>query len=146
MRYAGWNEKRGTVSAYAVSPDGIITNTEVAIGENGDPVDSCGLPLRDDGVTEQLIGWRYDQCHSFEGGRLLVPLMTPLDARKWLGLSVNEMAGLMGVHRQTWVKWERGERVPDNAAVRLMQLLCWLRKEHPDTFKQGREYLCSRCY
>ena len=67
--------------------------------------------------------------------------MTSFEARKSLGLFVNEMAGLMGVHRQTWVKWERGERVPDNAAVRLMQLLCWLREEHPEIFTQWRDYL-----
>ncbi len=52
--------------------------------------------------------------------------MTPVEARQKLGLSRAEMARAMGVHRETWAKWERGEREPDSAAVRLMELLCWL--------------------
>ena len=52
--------------------------------------------------------------------------MTPAEARQALGISVEEMARAMGVHRKTWVKWELGERKPDNAALQLMQLLCWL--------------------
>lgn len=52
--------------------------------------------------------------------------MTPAEARQQLGLSQHEMARAMNVHYMTWRKWERGERRPDNAAVRLMELLCWL--------------------
>lgn len=47
----------------------------------------------------------------------------PKEARLRLGLSPNAMAAAMGVHRQTWVKWERGERTPDNAALRLIEAL-----------------------
>jgi DNA-binding transcriptional regulator YiaG len=62
--------------------------------------------------------------------------MTPTDARRKLGLSVEEMALAMGVHRQTLVKWERGEREPDNAAKRLMELLCWLHDNRGPTLAQ----------
>lgn len=62
--------------------------------------------------------------------------MTPAEARQTLGLSIEEMARAMGVHRQTLVKWERGERKPDNAAEQLMRLLLWLREERPKTLSQ----------
>lgn len=52
------------------------------------------------------------------------------EARCKLGLTPNEMAEAMGVHRQTLVKWERGERTPDNAALRLIQALQFM-------FEQG---------
>lgn len=45
------------------------------------------------------------------------------EARLRLGLSQQAMSTAMGVHRQTWVKWERGERTPDNAALRLIEAL-----------------------
>lgn len=54
--------------------------------------------------------------------------MTPAEARQKLGLSRQEMARAMGVHRETWAKWERGERRPDNASTQLMRLLCWLHR------------------
>lgn len=62
--------------------------------------------------------------------------MTPSEARQKLGLSIEEMARAMGVHRQTWVKWERGERRPDNAAVQLMHLLSWLHEKHGEALVQ----------
>ncbi len=62
-------------------------------------------------------------------------LVTPQTIRQTLDLSIDEMAQVMGVHRQTWLKWERGERRPDNAAVRLMEILSFLHKEHPNIFK-----------
>ena len=48
------------------------------------------------------------------------------EARLRLGLNQKQMASAMGIHRQTWIKWERGERKPNNAAIRLMELLLWL--------------------
>lgn len=45
------------------------------------------------------------------------------EARLRLGLSQQAMSAAMNVHRQTWVKWERGERIPDNAALRLIEAL-----------------------
>jgi DNA-binding transcriptional regulator YiaG len=42
----------------------------------------------------------------------------------------------MGVHRETWAKWERGERRPDNAATQLMRLLCWLREKRGPALTQ----------
>ena len=50
----------------------------------------------------------------------------PKGTRLKLGLNQQEMADLMGVHRQTWVKWERDERRPDRAAQRLLTILTWL--------------------
>lgn len=45
------------------------------------------------------------------------------ESRLRLGLSQQAMSAAMGIHRQTWVKWERGERTPDNAALRLIEAL-----------------------
>ena len=53
-------------------------------------------------------------------------MFDPKEARLRLGLSINDMARACGVHRQTWVKWERGERTPDAAALRLLDVLIWL--------------------
>ncbi|MGW8177545.1 MAG: helix-turn-helix domain-containing protein [bacterium] len=33
--------------------------------------------------------------------------MKPVEARQKLGLSIEEMAQVMGVHRQTWAKWRK---------------------------------------
>ncbi len=52
--------------------------------------------------------------------------INPKQARLKLGLNQKEMAAAMGVHRQTWVKWERGERPPGSAAIRLIDTLLWL--------------------
>lgn len=57
--------------------------------------------------------------------------MTPAEARQKLGLSQQEMAQSMNVHYMTWRKWEREERKPDNAAVKLMRVLVWLHEQHP---------------
>ena len=62
--------------------------------------------------------------------------MTPAEARQTLGLSREEMARAMGVHRETWAKWERGERRPDNAAAQLMRLLCWLHEKRGPALAQ----------
>jgi DNA-binding transcriptional regulator YiaG len=48
------------------------------------------------------------------------------EVRNKIGLTQQAMADLMGVHKQTWIKWERLERKPDMAAVRLMAVLSWL--------------------
>jgi len=36
------------------------------------------------------------------------------------------MARLLGVHRQTWVKWERGEQSPPAVAVTAIRMLVFL--------------------
>ena len=59
--------------------------------------------------------------------------LTPKQVRESIGLSINEIARAMGVHRQTWIKWERGERKPDNAAAQFMGLLCWLHDNRGQT-------------
>jgi DNA-binding transcriptional regulator YiaG len=53
----------------------------------------------------------------------------PKKIREELGLTQLQMSELMGIHRQTWIKWERGERKPGRAALRLMAVLLWLCKE-----------------
>jgi DNA-binding transcriptional regulator YiaG len=62
--------------------------------------------------------------------------MTPAEARQNLGLSREEMAAAMGVHYETWAKWERGQRQPDRAAVRLMEMMCWLHEHRAPTLAQ----------
>ncbi|MBA1447058.1 MAG: helix-turn-helix domain-containing protein [Gammaproteobacteria bacterium] len=63
--------------------------------------------------------------------------MTPVETRQKLGLSQKEMASAMGVHVMTLSKWERGERKPDNAALKLMSLLVWLHDRYPRIYAQG---------
>lgn len=53
------------------------------------------------------------------------------EARNTLGLDIDEMATAMGIHRNTWGKWVKGERRPDNAAVQLVRYLLWLHGHHP---------------
>lgn len=53
--------------------------------------------------------------------------MTPSEARIDLGLSIAEMARTLRIHRQTWVKWERGEQHPPAVAVTAMRLLWFLK-------------------
>jgi len=53
-------------------------------------------------------------------------IINPKKARLRLGLSINDMSDACGVHRQTWVKWERGEREPGAAVGRLINILLWL--------------------
>ena len=52
--------------------------------------------------------------------------MTPAEARQDLGLSIAEMARTLGIHRQTWVKWERGEQSPPAVALTAIRLLWFL--------------------
>ena len=54
--------------------------------------------------------------------------MTPRDARRQLGLSVNAFAAALGVAPQTVQRWERdsarvSHRVPGAATVRLIETL-----------------------
>ena len=52
--------------------------------------------------------------------------INPKNARLTLGLNQTEMAKAMGVHRGTWLKWERGEQDISAAPYRLMlSLLLW---------------------
>jgi DNA-binding transcriptional regulator YiaG len=52
--------------------------------------------------------------------------VTAAETRQKLGLSIAEMARALGIHRQTWVKWERGEQSPPAVAVTAMRLLWFL--------------------
>jgi len=46
--------------------------------------------------------------------------------RKQTGLSINEFSALLNVHRDTFGKWKRQERSPDQAAIRLFKIIEWL--------------------
>ena len=50
----------------------------------------------------------------------------PKETRLLLGLSQTEIAKAMGVHRNTWIKWERGERDITAAPAQLLKTLLWL--------------------
>ncbi len=54
----------------------------------------------------------------------------PRQVRLTLGLNQSGMAGVMGVHRNTWVKWERGEREITAAPARLLETLLWLKSKN----------------
>lgn len=56
--------------------------------------------------------------------------ISPKQARQELGLSINDMARACGIHRQTWVKWEREERKPSAAALQLIKILFWLKDKN----------------
>lgn len=49
-----------------------------------------------------------------------------LEARHELGLSIAEMARALGIHRQTWIKWERGEQRPPAVAITAMRMLAFI--------------------
>ena len=52
-----------------------------------------------------------------------------LQARQALGLNIKQMAACLGVHRDTYGKWERGEQSPPAIAESHIRLLIWL-KQH----------------
>jgi len=54
-----------------------------------------------------------------------------LETQKALGLSINEMASLMGSGRSTWNKWARGERKINKAAATLLRRMVWLHENEP---------------
>jgi DNA-binding transcriptional regulator YiaG len=47
-------------------------------------------------------------------------------AQETLGLTREALAQVMGVHRQTLAKWQRGEQKPPAVAVQMVRLLLWL--------------------
>ena len=49
--------------------------------------------------------------------------------RNNLGLNIAQMARAFGVHRYTYVKWERGERNPNDATKRLADVFLWMEKD-----------------
>jgi len=72
--FADWNPARGTVPAYFVDTDGLITVGELIIGDDGQPINNLGEPLVNDDAIQSLTGWAHKECASFENGRVLVPL------------------------------------------------------------------------
>jgi len=51
------------------------------------------------------------------------------EARQTLGLTQQKMADLCGIHRMTWVKWERGEQKPPAIARTHVKCLLWLNEQ-----------------
>lgn len=57
--------------------------------------------------------------------------MTPEEfkaARLEVAGTIQRMAHICGIHRQTWVKWERGESNPSGTAVQLVWLVLYLHR------------------
>ena len=52
-----------------------------------------------------------------------------LQARQALGLNIKQMAACLGVHRDTYGKWERGEQSPPAIAESHIRLLLWLKQQ-----------------
>lgn len=77
----------------------------------------------------RLTQWVYIYKHQI--GTELKKMTNSNDIKKTrqtLNLTINDMAAACGVHRQTLIKWERGERQPDKAAARLIDVLVWIAK------------------
>jgi len=53
--------------------------------------------------------------------------MSPAKIREKLGISIEEMADLLEVHRETWAKWETSKRKPNAAARTLMRVFVWMK-------------------
>lgn len=51
--------------------------------------------------------------------------------RKSLAMSQSGMARLLRVHRQTYTKWERGERVISAGSATAVLMLLHMKKYHP---------------
>ncbi len=72
------------------------------------------------------------------------------DAREALGFTIKQMAEAMGVDRDTWGKWVRGARRPNNAALQLIKHFIWLHYNCPAIFarmtstKDSRVW-CGKC-
>lgn len=62
-------------------------------------------------------------------------MQTLKQKRENLGLSQADMARLMGVHYNTWVKWERGENAITAAPLRAVAILVQIHNETPDLFE-----------
>jgi transcriptional regulator with XRE-family HTH domain len=52
--------------------------------------------------------------------------LSPIMAREILGMNQSTMAAAMGVHRNTWGKWEREEQRITAAPSRLIEVFVWM--------------------
>jgi len=50
--------------------------------------------------------------------------------REELGLTIAQMSRAMGVHRNTYYKWEKEIHKPDNSAIKLMKMIVWLNNKN----------------
>ena len=71
-------------------------------------------------------------------------MQTLKEKRERLGLKQSDMARLMGVHRQTYVSWERGEKQMSAAPARLLEMIEDLSAKHPNIFEQLAEQFIER--
>ncbi len=60
--------------------------------------------------------------------------LTPHEARVMLGMTKAQMSRALVVHRNTWAKWESGERRIPAVAVTVIELCLWLHCYHPDVW------------
>jgi len=65
---------------------------------------------------------------------------SPKEARETLGLNQTKMSRAMGIHRNHWLKFERGERPITAGPKRTLEILLLLKSEHPTIFQQLLEY------
>lgn len=56
--------------------------------------------------------------------------ISPKQARITLGLSQSEMAKVCNTSIGTVTKWDQGQRTPRGQAVRLIEVLLWLRSKN----------------
>lgn len=52
--------------------------------------------------------------------------MTPKEIRIYLGLTPSQMAHALGIHRNTWGKWEYGKQRPPAVAITAMSMLVFI--------------------
>ena len=58
--------------------------------------------------------------------------------RTELGVSQAQLAALMGTHKMSVSKWERGIQSQTGAATTLLNLLRWMHRNYPETFETWR--------
>lgn len=64
-----------------------------------------------------------------------MPDMSIKEAREGLERNQTQMAKIMGVHRNLWLKWERKDQGISAAPMRLIEILVGLKRNFPDAWK-----------
>lgn len=62
--------------------------------------------------------------------------MKPNEAAEILGLNIGEMSALLGIHRETYGKWHRGNQRPPAVAIGAIELWIELKKRFPRQFRR----------
>lgn len=55
--------------------------------------------------------------------------------RETLGLNKINMARLLGIHKQLWLKWERKEQGASACPERFLEVLILLKNDFPDVYR-----------